>query len=60
MASRRSEEFRHEAVRLALTSGLTRTQIAANLGVRAWRARPMSQRQRDDMVRRENDPLDRF
>ena len=29
MASRRSEEFRHEAVRLALTSGLTRTRIAA-------------------------------
>ena len=33
MASRRSEEFRREAVRLALTSGLTRTQIAADLGV---------------------------
>ena len=33
MASRRSEEFRHEAVRLALTSGLTRAQLAADLGV---------------------------
>jgi transposase len=33
MASRRSEEFRHKAVRLALTSGLTRTQVAANLGI---------------------------
>ena len=29
-------------------------------GFRAWRARPMSQRQRDDMVRWENDSLDRF
>ncbi len=28
MASRRSEEFQREAVRLALTSGLTRTRIA--------------------------------
>ena len=33
MASRRSDEFRHEAVRLALTSGLARTQVAADLGV---------------------------
>ena len=33
MASRRSEEFRHEAVPLALTSGLTRTQISTDLGV---------------------------
>ncbi len=33
MASRRSEEFRREAVRLALTRGLTRTRIAAGPGV---------------------------
>jgi transposase len=33
MASRRSGEFRREAVRLAMTSGLTRPQVAADLGV---------------------------
>jgi transposase len=33
MVSRRSDEFRREAVRLALTSGLTRPQVAADLGV---------------------------
>ncbi len=32
MASRRSEEFQREAVRLALTSGLTPTRIAAGPG----------------------------
>ena len=32
MASRRSEKFRREAVRLVLTSGLTRTPIAAGVG----------------------------
>ena len=32
-ASRQGTEFRREAVRLALTSGLTRKQIAADLGV---------------------------
>jgi hypothetical protein len=31
MASRRRGEFRHEAVRLALTSGLTRTQVASGV-----------------------------
>ena len=33
MASRHGTEFRREAVRLALTSGLTRKQISADLGV---------------------------
>ncbi len=33
MASRHGTEFRSEAVRLALTSGLTRKQIAADLGI---------------------------
>ncbi len=33
MASRRSEEFRREAVRIALTGGPTRTRIAAGAGV---------------------------
>jgi transposase len=28
-----SEEFRREAVRIALTSGLSRTRVAADLGV---------------------------
>ncbi len=33
MASRPSPEFRAEAVRVALTSGLTRKQVAADFGV---------------------------
>lgn len=33
MARRHSEEFRLEAVRIALTSGLTRKQVASDLGV---------------------------
>ena len=33
MASRYGTEFRREAVRLALTSGLTRKQVAADLGI---------------------------
>jgi transposase len=33
MASRRSEEFRAEAVRVALTSGLPRKQVARNFGI---------------------------
>lgn len=33
MAFRPSEEFRAEAVRLALTSGLPRKQVAADLGI---------------------------
>ena len=33
MASRHGTEFRREAVRLALTSGLTHKQIAADLGI---------------------------
>ncbi len=33
MASRHGAEFRREAVRLALTSGLTHKQIAADLGI---------------------------
>jgi transposase len=48
MASRRSEEFRHEAVRLALTSGLTRAQIAADLGVGLSTLNKWVQRHRHD------------
>ena len=33
MAHQHTEEFRSEAVRLALTSGLSRKQVAADLGV---------------------------
>ena len=33
MTTRRSETFRHDAVRIALTSGLTRRQVSSNLGV---------------------------
>jgi transposase len=34
MGQTRTDEFRKDAVRLALTSGLTRKQIASDLGVR--------------------------
>ena len=33
MAKKHTEEFRQEAVRLALTSGLSRRQVAEDLGV---------------------------
>ena len=33
MGLKRTDEFRQEAVRIALTSGLTRKQVAADLGV---------------------------
>ena len=33
MGLKRTEEFRQDAVRIALTSGLTRKQVAADLGV---------------------------
>ena len=33
MAHRHTEEFRREAVRMALTSGLTRKRVASDLGV---------------------------
>jgi transposase len=33
MAQRHSEDFKHEAVRIALTSGLSRKQVASDLGV---------------------------
>jgi transposase len=33
MAHRHNDEFKREAVRIALTSGLTRKQVAADLGV---------------------------
>ena len=33
MGLQRTEEFRKDAVRIALTSGLTRKQVAADLGI---------------------------
>ena len=33
MAHRHTEEFKREAVRIALTSGLSRKQVASDLGV---------------------------
>ena len=33
MAAKRSDEFRREAVRIALTNGLTRKQVASDLGI---------------------------
>jgi transposase len=33
MAHRHSDEFRRDAARIALTSGLTRRQVSADLGV---------------------------
>jgi len=60
MASRRSEEFRHEAVRLALTSGLTRTQIAADLGVGLSTLSKWVQKHRhDDLMSGPHDDLEK-
>ncbi len=33
MATRHSDEFKRDAVRIALTSGLTRRQVASDLGI---------------------------
>lgn len=33
MGTKRTDEFRQDAVRIALTSGLTRKQVASDLGV---------------------------
>ncbi len=33
MSLKKSDEFKHEAVQLALTSGLSRKQVAADLGI---------------------------
>ncbi len=60
MASRRSEEFRREAVRLALTSGLTRTQIAADLGVGLSTLNKWVQKhQHDDLMSGPHDDLEK-
>ena len=51
MAPRYSDEFRRDAVRIATTSGLTRPQIASDLGVgvstlNKW----VQQHQNDDLM----------
>ena len=33
---KRTDEFRADGVRIALTSGLTRKQVASDLGVQSW------------------------
>lgn len=60
MASRCSEEFRHEAVRRALTSGLTRTQVAADLGVGLSTLNKWVQKhQHDDLMSGPHDDLEK-
>ncbi len=60
MASRRSEEFRHDAVRLALASGLTRAQIAADLGVGLSTLNKWVQKHRhDDLMSGPHDDLEK-
>ena len=36
MGLKRTDAFRHDAVRIALTSGLTREQVADDLGLNKW------------------------
>ena len=36
MGLKRTDAFRHDAVRIALTSGLTRKQVADDLGLNKW------------------------
>ena len=48
MAHRHTEEFRQEAVRIALTSGLTRRQVASDLGIGFSTLSKWIQRSRND------------
>jgi transposase len=41
MAYKHNEEFKREAVRIALTSGLTRRQVASDLGIGVFNAGKM-------------------
>ena len=67
MAHRHSEEFRREAVRIAQTSGLTRKQVASDLGigfstlrkwVRSMKHNEMSAAPQEDLAK-ENERLRR-
>jgi transposase len=60
MAARYSDEFRRDAVRIATTSGLTRPQIAADLGVgvltlNKW----VQQQQNDDLMSGPHEDLEK-
>lgn len=65
MASLHTDDFRREAVRIALTSGLTRRQVASDLGIglstlSKWiqRSRPEDMPPANDMdLAKENDRL---
>ena len=48
MAPRYSDEFRRDAVRIATTSGLTRPQIASDLGVGVSTLNKWVQKQQND------------
>ena len=48
MARRHTEEFKREAIRIALTSGLTRRQVASDLGIGFSTLSKWIQRSRND------------
>jgi len=55
MGLKRTDEFRQEAVRIALTSGLTRKQVADDLGVGMSTLNKRITAHRDtDMISKEN------
>lgn len=55
MGRTRTEEFRKDAVRIALTCELTRKQVAANLGVSMWKLSKWTTQHRDtDVVSKED------
>ena len=55
MGLKRTDEFRQDAVRIALTSGLTRKQVADDLGVEMSTLNKRITAHRDtDMISKEN------
>lgn len=50
MAPRHGKEFRKEAIRLALTSGLTRQQVAEDLGIGFSTLNRWVQKDQDDAL----------
>jgi transposase len=60
MAKRYTEEFRRDAVRMALTSGLTRPQLSSDLGVgvstlNKW----VQKREHDDLMSGPHEDLEK-